>query len=45
MVAQQWVEVFRKTAQKYHRNKIDISKDAVSIPGISMKFVLNKSLE
>ena len=32
-------------AGQYYLDKIDISKDAVSIPGKSMTYVLNKSLE
>ena len=32
-------------AGQYYPDKIDVCKDAVSIPGISMTYVLNKSLE
>ena len=32
-------------AGRYYPDKIDVCKDAVSIPGISMTYVLNKSLE
>ena len=32
-------------AGQYYLDKIDISKDAVSIPGKSMTYVLSKSLE
>ena len=32
-------------AEQYYHDKIDLCKDAVSIPGISMTFVLNKSVE
>ena len=38
-------EVFTKMTGQYHPDKIDVCKDAVSIPGISMIYVLNKSLE
>ena len=40
-----FIETFRKMAGKYYPDKIDVCKDAVSIPGISMTYVLNKSLE
>ena len=39
------IEVFRKMAEQYYPNKIDLSKDAVSIPGISMTYVLSNSLK
>ena len=32
-------------AEQYYPDKIDVGKDAVSIPGISMTYVLNKSLK
>ena len=32
-------------AGQYYLDKIDLSKDAVGIPGKSMTYVLNKSLE
>ena len=32
-------------AEQYYHDKIDLCKDAVSIPGISMTYVLNKSVE
>ena len=38
-------EVFTKMTVQYYPDKIDVCKDAVSIPGISMIYVLNKSLE
>ena len=38
------IEVLRKTTLWYHTDKIDVCKDAVSIPGISMKYILNNSL-
>ena len=37
-----FIEVFRKMARQYYPDKIDICKDAVSIPDISMTYVLNK---
>ena len=40
-----FIEAFRKTAEQYYSDKIDVYKDVVSIPGISMTYVLNKSLE
>ena len=40
-----FIEAFRKMAGQYYSDKIDVCKDAVSIPGISMTYVLIKSLE
>ena len=40
-----FIEAFRKMARQYYPDKIDVCKDALSIPGISMTYVLNKSLE
>ena len=40
-----FIEAFRKMAGQYYPDKIDICKDAVSIPGISITCVLNKPLE
>ena len=40
-----FVETFSKMAGQYYSDKIDVGKDAVSTPGISMTYVLNKSLE
>ena len=40
-----FLEAFRRMAEHYYPDKIDVCKDAVSIPGISMTYVLNKSLE
>ena len=40
-----FIEAFRKMAEQYYPDRIDVCKDAVSIPGISMTYVLNKSLE
>ena len=31
-----FIEAFRKMAEQYYPDKIDVCKDAVSIPGISM---------
>ena len=39
-----FIEAFRKMAELHYPDKIDICKDAVGIPGISMTYVLNKSL-
>ena len=38
-------EAFKKKAEQYYLDKIDVCKDAVGFPGISMTYVLNKSLE
>ena len=40
-----FVEAFRKMAEQYYFDKIDVFKDAVSIPVISMTYVLNMSFE
>ena len=40
-----FTEAFRKMVGQYNTDKIDVCRDAVSIPGISMTYVLNKSLE
>ena len=40
-----FIEAFRKIAEQYYPDKIDVCKDPVSIPGISVTYVLNKSLE
>ena len=40
-----FIETFRKMVEYYYTDKIDVCKDAVSIPGMSMTYVLNKSLE
>ena len=40
-----FIEPFRKMAGQYYPDKIDACKVAVSIPGISMTYMLNKSLE
>ena len=40
-----FIEAFRNMAGQYYPDKVDICKDAVTIPGISMSYVPNKSLE
>ena len=40
-----FIEAFRNIAEQYYPDKFDVSKDVVSIPGISMTYVLNKFLE
>ena len=40
-----FIEPFRGIAGQYYPDKIDVYKDAVSIPSVSMTYVLNKSLE
>ena len=40
-----FIEAFRKMAEQFYPDKIDVCKDVVSISGISMTYVLNKSLE
>ena len=40
-----FIEVFKKMAGQYYPEKVDVCKDAVSIPAISMTYVLNKSLK
>ena len=40
-----FVEALEKTREQYYPDGIDMLKDAVSISGISMIYVLNKSLE
>ena len=39
-----FIEAVDKTRKQYYDDEIDILKDAVSIPGVSMRYVLNKSL-
>ena len=38
-------EALKKTAEQCYPDQIDMLKDAVSIPGISMTYVLNKALD
>ena len=40
-----FIEAFRKMVEQYYPDKNDVCKDVVSIPGISMTYVLNKSLK
>ena len=40
-----FVEAVKRTRRQYYDDEIDILKDAVSIPGVSMRYVLNKSLK
>ena len=40
-----FIEVFRKMAEQYYPDKIDVSRETVSIPDILMTYVLNKSLK
>ena len=41
----EFMEAFRKMAEQYYLDKIDIWKNAISITVISMKYVLKESLE
>ena len=38
-----FIEALEKTREQYYLDEIDLLKDAVSIPGISMMYVLNKA--
>ena len=40
-----FVEAVDKIRRQYYVDEIDILKDAVSIPGVSIRFVLNKSFK
>ena len=40
-----FIEALEKTREQYYTDEIDLLKDAVSIPGISMTYVLNKALK
>ena len=40
-----FIEAYRKMVEQYYPDKIVGCKDAVSIPGISMTYVLKKSLK
>ena len=40
-----FIEALEKTREQYYPEEIDLLKDAVSIPGISMTYVLNKALK
>ena len=41
----QFIKAIDKTRQQYYPDEIDMLKDAVSIQGISMTYVHNKSLK
>ena len=38
-----FIQALEKTREQYYPNEIDLLKDAVSIPGISMTYVLNEA--
>ena len=40
-----FIEALEKTREQYYKDEIDLLKYAVSIPGISMMYVLNESLK
>ena len=40
-----FIYAFKKMTGQYYPDKIDVCKDAVRIPGMSMTYVLNKSLK
>ena len=40
-----FIEALEKTREQYYQDEIDLLKDAVSIPGISMMYVLNEALK
>ena len=40
-----FINALKKTREQYYPDEIDLLKDAVSIPGISMTYVLNKALK
>ena len=40
-----FTEALEKTREQYYPDEIDLLKDAVSIPGISMMYVLNEALK
>ena len=40
-----FIEALEKTRKQYYPDEIDLLKDAVSIPGISMMYVLNEALK
>ena len=39
-----FIQALEKTREQYYPDEIDLLKDAVSIPGISMNYVLNEAL-
>ena len=38
-----FIEALEKTREQYYPDEIDLLKDAVSIPGLSMMYVLNEA--
>ena len=40
-----FIQALEKTREQYYLDEIDLLKDAVSIPGISMTYVLNEALK
>ena len=40
-----FIKAIDKTHKQYYLDEIDMLKDAIRIPGISMTYVLNKSLK
>ena len=40
-----FIEALEKTREQYYPDEIDLLKDAISIPGISMMYVLNEALK
>ena len=40
-----FIDALEKTREQYYPDEIDLLKDALSIPGISMNYVLNKALK
>ena len=40
-----FIGALEKTREQYYPDEIDLLKDAVSIPGISMNYVLNEALK
>ena len=40
-----FIQALEKTREQYYPDEIDLLKDAVSIPGISMNYVLNEALK
>ena len=44
-VVKPFIEALEKTREQYYPDEIDLLKDAVSIPGISMMYVLNEALK
>ena len=41
----EFMEAFRKMAEQYYLDNIDVWKNTISITGISMKYVLKESLD